>query len=309
MRRFGYVMLIVLTACSVGLISPRTGQPQTTTPLCGAVAWHPATYRHVIVLMLENRTYPQIIGNSNAPYLNSLSQRCGLATNYHAVTHHSLPNYIAATSGKPVSQLPHHCLPVDCPQAGPSIFSQVSWHSYQESMPKPCDLGYAWSFHYKPQHNPAAYYTWVRTACSLHDTSGVDLSKRYLFVTPHMCDDMHGDSTCTGTDALIRRGDAWTQDFVGRVAATADYQAGKTLILITYDEGEAVNEGENCLANLSDVSCHVPLWIVSAGITPGTHSSKLFSHYSLLRTSESGLGVPLLGQATTAPNLRPAFGI
>ena len=54
----------------------------------------------MIWIWLENHSYRQIIGSSSAPYINSLARACGLATNYKAVTHPSLPNYIAATSGE-----------------------------------------------------------------------------------------------------------------------------------------------------------------------------------------------------------------
>jgi phosphatidylinositol-3-phosphatase len=48
---------------------------------------------------MENKAYDEIIGNFAAPYENALARDCGLATEYHAVTHPSLPNYIAMTSG------------------------------------------------------------------------------------------------------------------------------------------------------------------------------------------------------------------
>ena len=48
---------------------------------------------------MENKPYGDVAGSSAAPYENRLAHACGLATNYHAVAHPSLPNYIAATSG------------------------------------------------------------------------------------------------------------------------------------------------------------------------------------------------------------------
>src|SRR5947208_16464911 len=53
----------------------------------------------VAVLILENRSYGQVIGSPKAPYLNSLARRGALETRYYAVTHPSLPNYIALTTG------------------------------------------------------------------------------------------------------------------------------------------------------------------------------------------------------------------
>src|SRR5690242_3881220 len=65
---------------------------------CGTRATAPG-YKHVIWIWMENHSYNSIIGSSQAPYINSLAAECGLATNYHNVSHPSLPNYVSATSG------------------------------------------------------------------------------------------------------------------------------------------------------------------------------------------------------------------
>jgi hypothetical protein len=57
------------------------------------------SYPHVFVIMMENTSYTSLIGNSNAPWINSMATTSRLATNYTGVTHPSQPNYIAATSG------------------------------------------------------------------------------------------------------------------------------------------------------------------------------------------------------------------
>src|SRR5665647_1065992 len=55
---------------------------------------------HVFVIMMENHGTNQVIGNTvDAPYITSLAQRYNVATNYHGVTHPSLPNYLSAISG------------------------------------------------------------------------------------------------------------------------------------------------------------------------------------------------------------------
>jgi hypothetical protein len=56
---------------------------------------------HVFVIMMENHGYQQIIGNPNEPYLNSLVQngKVNLATNYFAIGHPSLTNYLEIVGG------------------------------------------------------------------------------------------------------------------------------------------------------------------------------------------------------------------
>ena len=91
---FGASMTILgaMLLASVPLVAAR--------PLSAYVNHRPniASYQHVFVIMMENTSYTSLIGNSNAPWINSAATTYGLATNYTGVTHPSQPNYIAATS-------------------------------------------------------------------------------------------------------------------------------------------------------------------------------------------------------------------
>ena len=141
---------------------------------CGASPTSaPATspIQHVIWIFMENHGYSQVIGSSSAPFVNLLAAQCGIATNYHAITHPSLPNYIAATSGD-TQGVTDDAAPADHPLGVPSIFSQVkdaglTWRSYQESAPANCSLTSADP--YAVKHDPAAYYTGIRDDCALWD--------------------------------------------------------------------------------------------------------------------------------------------
>ena len=120
--------LLVAAGCSSPAAVASPGTPSAT-----ALASHPCgtqarsgTYRHVIWIWMENHSSSAIIGSSQAPYVNTLAQECGLATNYHNITHPSLPNYIAATSGLSYSALPDFlpdCSPsANCDTLAKSIF-------------------------------------------------------------------------------------------------------------------------------------------------------------------------------------------
>jgi len=54
---------------------------------------------HVFVIMMENHYYGQIIGNANAPFINSYAATANLAKNYWAVGHPSLTNYLEIVGG------------------------------------------------------------------------------------------------------------------------------------------------------------------------------------------------------------------
>jgi phospholipase C len=278
---------------------------------CGT-ATAPHTYQHVIWIWMENHSFSNIIGNtSQAPYINSLASKCGLATNYHVTTHPSLPNYLAATSGLAQGSLPAttylDCSPsVICDMTVGSIFGQgETWKAYQESMPSNCDNSS--SGEYAVSHNPAPYYTSL-SGCASRDVPytqlATDLAHNTLpafsFITPNLIDDMH--------DGTIAQGDAWLAKNLSAILNSRDYQAGSTAVFITWDEGSGGYPIEDCDDTTStDTSCRVATIVISPGTPAGTTSGTFYTHYSLLATTEQLLGLPKLGQASSSPTMTAAF--
>jgi phosphatidylinositol-3-phosphatase len=293
----------------------------TATPSQTASASHPCgteskpgTYRHVIWIWLENHSYNAILGSSQAPYFNTLAKDCGIATNYHNITHPSLPNYIAATSGLSYSSIlkfVSDCSPSStCDTSAPSIFGQgESWKSYEETMPSACD--HSNSGNYAVRHNPAVYYTTL-AGCSSGDVSyshlASDLSHNQLpafsFITPNLIDDMH--------NGTVADGNSWMSHNLPTILNSAEYKNGSTVIFITFDEGSDVGsyaDGEHCATNTSDTSCHLPTFVISPSTKVGARSGTLFNHYSLLATAEQLLGLSKLGLASSAATMTKAFNL
>jgi hypothetical protein len=256
---------------------------------CGPRGRSPATYEHVVWVVFENQDYGSVIGSLNAPYTNLLADQCGLATNFFAETHPSLPNYIAMTSGS-TQGITDDGDPTAHPLSVPSIFSQVDdWRSLQESMPSNClqtDSG-----EYAVRHNPATYYTNIDCANRDVPLAAVpDLSARFTFVTPNLCNDTH--------DCSVATGDAWLSAFLPSVLTDHEYREGETVVFITWDED---NDG---------AMNHIPTLVLSRFTPAGARSADLYNHYSLLRTTEELLGIDeFLGEAATAPSMREAFGL
>jgi hypothetical protein len=279
---------------------------------CGTEA-KPGTYKHVIWIWMENKSYGSIIGSSQSPYVNTLSKDCGLATNYHNVTHPSLPNYIAATSGlaySGLSQFLPDCSPSSsCDTSARSIFGQgESWKSYEESMPSACD--HSNSGNYAVRHNPAVYYTALHS-CSSNDESyshlASDLSHNRLpafsLITPNLIDDSH--------NGTVTQGDTWLSHNLPTILNSSEYKGGSTVIFITWDEGEngGYVSGERCANNTSDISCKIPILVISPSTKVGGRSGTLFNHYSLLGTAEQLLHLSKLGQAASFPTMVSAFNL
>jgi phospholipase C len=275
-------------------------RPGVANPVCGALAAHPAHISHVVWVVMENRSYSEVVG---APYIKMLSSQCGLATNYHNVSHPSQPNYIAMTSGRPLAALPTTDCPTFCPISGASIFTQArSWRVYAESMPGNCVRHDAKS--YVVHHTAAPYYTAV-TNCASNDLPLTALNlaalPAFTMIVPNVKNDMHENSSS------VSAGDSWLRIHLGAILASPTYRSGSTVVFLTWDEGGLSRSTKNCATNASDPGCHVALLVMSPYTVPGTRWATMANHYSLLAVTEQLLRLGYLGQAAHAPTIRSAF--
>ena len=304
--------------------APASGHRGETRPICGT-ARGPVHYRHVIWIWMENTPYTDIIGSPQAPFVNALAGKCGLATNYHNLTHPSAPNYLGATSGYLGGA--NDCTPYQCPDTNDNLFRQISstrgetWKAYEESMQQNCydpasaaNPGLNTVGLYDSLHNPPIYYTDLADLLARYDvpmgtvTQGAfahDLATRlptFSFITPNKCNDDH--------DCAVSVGDAYLTSLIGAIVASHEYRDGHTAIFLTWDEGEG-GVSNDCADNTTDVGCHVATLVISPSTRPGTQSAVLYNHYSLLKTTEELLHLPLLGHAAdpAVHSLIPAFGL
>ena len=284
---------------------------------------------HVVWIWMENEAFGSVIGSPNAPYQTSLAHQCGLPKNSHNESHGSLDNYIAATSGENIlgTSFVNDCSPnittKHCTTAGHSIFSQTeaageSWRGYAEDMPSNCDR--TSKGNYAVRHNPAPYFSTL-DSCGEFDIPMGDVNTQkgafyddvnagtlpsFSFITPNLIDDAHN------SDAAV--GDAWLSKLVPIITAGANYQSGDTAIFITNDEGAGADLviGENCsdrTLDLKQPSCHIPTIVIAPHIPTGTVDDTFYTHYSMLRTAEELLGLPLLGLAADANSMTADFDL
>jgi hypothetical protein len=253
----------------------------------------PVSYDHVVWVVMENHAYGQIIGSADAPYINQLAREHGLASNFYAEGHPSLPNYIAMTSGS-TQGIADDNPPADHPLDVPNIFSLLPGggsRSLEESMPSNCyqtDSG-----QYAVRHNPQAYYVNLGADCGLYNvplTDPPDLSARFTFVTPNMINDMH--------DGTVADGDTWLSTFMPKVLSSAEYAAGRTAVFLTWDEDDSLSGN------------HVPTLVIAPSVPAGTTVAARLDHYAMLRATQEMLDVtPLLGAAATAADMRTPFNL
>ncbi len=277
--------LALLLASVASLSSGAAPRKISQTAPCGLKG--ATDYTHVVLIMLENVGY-SVVGSPSAPYFNQLVSECGLATNYYAISHPSLPNYIALTSGS-TQGITDDGEPSEHPLGVASIFSQLgsNWRTLAESMPESCD--HVTSGTYAARHNPAVYYTSIAATCERNDvplTLPLNLSAGFTVIVPNICDDMHSCSVIVG--------DSWLRRFVPLILASPQYQSRSLVLFITFDENDSM------------VSNQVPTLVLAPSTPAGARVAVRFTHYSLLRTAETLLHLELLGGAKTAtPMLSP----
>ena len=276
---------------------------------CGALRGRPRVDQ-VLLIWEENHSFSSIIGSSAAPEINRLAERCGVAAGYLAVTHPSLPNYMAMTSGLSYAGAPWDtdCSPGGaCSTRAPSIFSELGregkqWRSYAESMTTNCSLLTYGA--YAARHNPAVYYTSVRSACrswdeplgaldkgALHQALRAGPAAALTTVTPNVDDDMH--------NGTVTEADKWLAGWVPQIVASPSYRSGRLAVVIVWDEGfGSGNEPSSA-----------PLIVMSAYTHPGTRATLPLDDYSVLRSVSELTGVRPLGQAAHARSFVRAFNL
>src|ERR1022692_1110030 len=119
-------------------------------------------FDHIFIVVMENHGYDEIIGSADAPFINQLAARYGVAANYVSVAHPSLPNYLALTGGDTFG-VTTDC--TDCFQQAPNLVvdrvapSGRTWRAYLESIPSP---GYPPRSRYcsPRQHGPSSSPCW-----------------------------------------------------------------------------------------------------------------------------------------------------
>ena len=233
---------LVTLAASFQSLDGRSAAVAATNP-CGLQPAPPTTYSHVVVIMEENLAYASAIGNANAPYLNMLASVCALATNFHNETHPSQPNYMAATSGFVTGVSVH--------SPNPSIYQQAeTWNDLEESMGGNCGAS---ATHYKRGHDPALLVHADRLGvqgerhpddrigrrCDHLAHGGLHLDHPAPAPQPSLGERMHRGVQAPGSpgDGHVACGT------IQAIQATADYQAGQTLIFVTFDEGQGGTNG------------------------------------------------------------------
>ena len=260
--------------------------------------------KHVLIVVEENHSYASVIGpTSPMPYLNSLANKYGLATNYYGNTHPSIGNYFMMTTGEVVTNNDGFTGTVSIDNIVREILLKgKTWKVYAESLPYIGYVGGDAGF-YTKHHNPFAYITDVVNS-SVQKMNIVpftqlktDLANNALpdfsFIVPNICNDSHNCSLSTA--------DNWLRTNIAPLLNSSFFQSGGDGILfITFDEGFSTDNAHG--------GGHVATVVVGPHVIPAHKDGTFWQHQNLLRTVSIALGLSKYpGMASNCCSMYPMF--
>lgn len=303
-------LLVALPACSHQATAERH-PPGTATTAPKVPPGRPAP--HILVLVMENHSYGDIVGSPDAPYQTMLSKTYETATNSYAVGHHSLDNYLALVSGVFDPWSTDDCNPSpSCESNDPTLPGQldragIGWDAYMGAMPTDCDQksnddgepGQS----YVVRHDPFVYFPDLLSK----DCSRIQPGSRmlgaldapsppdFVWYSPQVCDDGGGDDPCS----TVAAGDRFLSEEVPAIQTTPWYRDNGVIVL-TYDEGDEAGQGTG--EYLSGSGNHILTVVISAATRHRPPFTAYVNHFGVLAGLERAYGVRCLGQACSPEN-------
>jgi len=249
----------------------------------------PLKIDHLVIVVEENHSYKQVIGNADAPFIQSLVDRGALFTNAHGVTHPSQPNYFALFSGSTQGVTDDSCKkPITAPNLASELMKkEFTFAGYSEDLPKTGYVGCS-SKQYARKHNPWAQFTNIPADLNKPFTDfpkDFDKLPTVSFVIPNEKHDMH-----SGT---IMQADDWLKSNLGPYIEWGETH--NSALIVTWDEDDFSKE------NL------IPLFFIGPMIKPGKYSEDV-DHYSVLKWIEEVYGLPQLGKSKDAKPISDLWG-
>src|SRR6478735_8901094 len=236
---------------------------------------------HVVMLILENHSSGEVLGNPAAPYINSLAASGANMTASFALTHPSQPNYIALFSGSLNGVTDDSCpITLSAGNLGAQLIdSGLGFVGYAEDLPS---VGYTecTSGAYARKHSPWVNFTNVPASANQPLTQfPTDYSTlpAVSVVIPNLQHDMH--------DGSIAQGDSWVQAQLDGYVQWAKQH--NSVFLLTFDEDD--NTANNQIATI----------VQGQNVQPGQYAEHI-SHYNVLRTLQDAYGLPPIGNSATA---------
>lgn len=291
------VACALLVACGDKNQTPSSKPAPSTSPSASATT--PAGVDKVLVTVIENKSFDQL--KSKAPKIWALGQKYGYATDFRAITHPSLPNYIAMAAGSTLG-VEDDDEPVKHQLTEPNVFADTiaagrTAQILAEGMgSEPCRLTESDDGNYVPKHVPWAYFVNDRDSCEkgVVDASAFDAEvaagdlPNVGLLIPNQCHNAH--------DCSLGTADEWISAHVEQAMTGPDWTSGRLAIVITADEDNRKSGNQILTIVVHRSQKH---HVVSESL----------DLYSLHRLLAQVGGTEPLGEGRTAPDMAKAFGL
>lgn len=305
-RRFSLLMVVALALLTISCSSCGGNSAHVTPQPAPTSSPSSSSAPKIYLVILENTSYSQIVGNGNMPFLNSLITARSVADNYYANTHPSIGNYFMLTTGQIITNDDSFAGTVSADNLVRELTAaNRSWRVYAESLPSTGYLGDN-SGAYVKRHNPFAYFTDVINSAAQAQNivpftqfSGAlsgGQTADFNYILPNQNDNMHdcpaGMITCTDVDKE-KAADAWLNANLTPLLGNADFQQ-RGLLIITWDE--AVD------TDTTNGGGHIVTVLAGPKAKDAYRSTTFYQHQSLLRLICDELACPVKpGASASAP--------
>ncbi len=300
------------TVTSTALPSLTITPVPSITPIPTATLRPPVpNFKHIIVIFFENHEFDSVIGNRAMPNFNQYADGNTLLTQYYAITHPSLPNYLAVFGGDTfgISSDCEKCFISATNLADQIEASGRTWKAYFQDMPSPCFTGDTAT--YVQKHNPFMYFDSIRLDEARCNRSIVPFPQLetdleagalpdFVYIMPNSC--VSTDDDFSNPDCNLNLADWWLggvmgtlQDYLNPRSASEPY-----LIVLTWDEGQG---SHSCCGLPAQAGGRVATVMISPLAKSGFQDATPYTHYSLLKTIKSAWGLPFLGHAADEQNV------
>ena len=264
---------------------------------------------HIVIVIDENKSYSDVIGSKNAPYLNALAKRAAVLTNFTAAHHPSQPNYVDFFAGSPLGVCDDTCIqtPFNANNLGAALLNTPgrSFAGFAEDLPKKpvCDLnGFA------KRHCPWMNFANVPATATL-SWSQFPKDFRKLptvsIVIPNLTHDMHDGKVIA---AEVKAGDRWLRTKLASYARWA--QTHNSLLIVTWDEDSDESYRIQCptIVTTTPPANRIPTIIAGQHVKRQARSSIAYSHHDLLRTILDMYGIVPFAEAKDAKDINDIWG-
>ncbi|MFN8673831.1 MAG: alkaline phosphatase family protein [Candidatus Sericytochromatia bacterium] len=244
---------------------------------------------HIVIVVLENHAFKQIMDDSDAPYINQIAKFGAVFTKSYGLTHPSQPNYLMLFSGSNQGIIDDE-YPKNIPFSTPNLASALinkgySFAGYSEDLPYTGFTG-AKSGEYASKHSPWVYWqgSGQNRLPNQINKSFTDFPKDFnnlptlSFVIPNLDNDMHNGIF----GGIIKDGDKWLKNNLDSYIQWA--KNTNSLLIITFDEDNKLNNN------------NIPTIFIGGMVNAGKYNEKI-THYNILRTLEDMYGLDYVGES------------